>query len=243
MVVFRPSEFVNAALGQRIALDPRHHAFPSQTQGKHPLQPIPSYFGNSFPVRLPPRRARIPSCRTLAMRRLTTSFLDSAFGHGADGRPLFMPFGLIGGQYAIPDMGTAQRLRRGLARLLPLALLPIFCLFALLLPPLRNAYALPLLGAMAASFALFSLTFFLWVRHATRGLHRVDRARHGMPALLDPDEALVRRLLDRVRPPRTRSAEETLGALAGFACQMLLRHRAEQEGTGRVPRGGVGRFP
>lgn len=165
------------------------------------------------------------------MRRLTTSFLDSAFGHGADGRPLFMPFGLIGGQYAIPDMATAQRLRRGVARLLPLALLPMLCLLALFLPPLRHAHALPLLGAMAASFALFSITFFLWVRHATRGLHRVDRAQRGMPALLDPDEALARRLLDRVRPPRTRSAEETLGALAGFACQMLLRHRAEQEGT------------
>ncbi|WHO38140.1 hypothetical protein PMI04_016460 [Sphingobium sp. AP49] len=170
------------------------------------------------------------------MRRPTTSFLasnflDSAFGHGADGRPLFMPFGLIGGQYAIPDMATAQRLRRGVARLLPLALLPMLCLLALFLPPVRNAYALPLLGAMAASFALFSITFFLWVRHATRGLQRVDRARQGIPALLDPDEALARRLLDRVRPPRTRSAEETLGLLAGFACQMLLRHRAEQAGT------------
>lgn len=160
-----------------------------------------------------------------------TSFIDSAFGHGADGRPLFMPFGVMGGQYAIPDAATAQRLRRGVRRLLPLALLPMLCLLALFPRPLRDAYALPLLGAMAASFTFFTLVFLLWVRHATRGLPRVDRAQQGIAALLDPDAALARRLLDRVRPPRTRSAEETLGLLAGFACQMLLRHRAEQAGT------------
>ena len=163
------------------------------------------------------------------MRHLADSFFDSAFGHTADGRALFMPFGLLGGRYLI-DSRQQIMLRRGLRWLMPLAMLPIMALLPLFIRPIRNAYAMPLFALVAGSFLLFTLVFWLWVRHVSRGLDRIDAQADDLPMVVDPHAAIVRRLIDRFRPPRTPSPPESFGVLAGFACQLLVRARAQRSG-------------
>lgn len=166
------------------------------------------------------------------MRGLASAFIDSAFGRDAQGRALFMPFGMMGAQYRIADARSAARLRLGVACMMPLALCPMIGVLLLcVLPrsfwPGREAtHWLFIGGSFLAFFALFTA----WAFVATRGMDRVDAAARSLPDLLDPEQDVIRRLLHRFQPPRTLCIAQTLGVLGGFACQMVLRGRAQQAG-------------
>lgn len=166
------------------------------------------------------------------MRGLASAFIDSAFGRDAQGRALFMPFGMMGAQYRIPDARSAARLRLGVACMMPLALCPIIGLALLVILPrsLRSGHDAALWLFTGGSFLAFFALYTAWTFASTRGMERIDAAARSLPDLLDPEQEIIRRLLDRFRPPRTACMAQTLGVQAGFACQMVLRGRAQQAG-------------
>ncbi len=163
------------------------------------------------------------------MRRLTQTFVDSAFGY-AHGRRVFIPFGVLGRQYVLPDAAKERALRRQLGFLIPVALLPLVALLSLFVLPqsVRTGLELQIFAIAGIGVVLFATVFSIWVLTATRGLRRNDATDPAMvPDFLDPHGRAATALvayLERSVPSRNQPA--AIGALAGFACQMGVRAAA-----------------
>jgi hypothetical protein len=167
------------------------------------------------------------------MRALFTAFVNSAFGHARDGRPVFMPFGRAGASYLVETQAHLDRMRRQLGWLSALPAVSMIGLLALFFDPVRRVASVPVLLLAGASLTAFLSIFPVWVRRNTRSMAKLEQE-DGILIQADPLEAgavAIRRHLSlHARTDNLADLFSTAGALAGFACQMVVRDGARLEG-------------
>lgn len=122
------------------------------------------------------------------MRALFTAFVNSAFGHARDGRPVFMPFGRAGASYLVETQAHLDRMRRQLGWLSALPAVSMIGLLALFFDPVRRVAFVPVLLLAGASLTAFLNIFPVWVRRNTRSMAKLEQE-DGILIQADPLEA------------------------------------------------------
>lgn len=167
------------------------------------------------------------------MRVLFIAFVNSAFGHARDGRPVFMPFGKAGASYLVQTQSHYGRMRRQLGWLSVLPAISMLGLLALFVSPLRRIAIVPILLVVGGGLIAFVGIFLIWVWFNTRSMTKLE-SKDGILIQEDPleggAEAIRRHLSLHLGTGDRADWFSAAGALAGFACQMVVRDRARLGG-------------